>query len=88
MSLSYIFLPTNLNGKNYMLPEHDLEELLLMKKEKKDFDYMTSSVLAEQQKNLLASLHFKASVPLGPCDVVQLVVRTSTTFLSRSSHEK
>ena len=47
-----------------MVAEGDRDKLSLMKKKKKNFDYMTSSVLMEHQKNLLASLHFKAS--LGP----------------------
>lgn len=43
-----------------MVAEGDREKLWLIKKKKKDFDYMTSSLLMEHQKNLLASLHFKA----------------------------
>lgn len=42
-----------------MVAGGDRKKLLLMKERKKDFDYMTSSVLMEQQKNLLASQHFK-----------------------------
>jgi len=38
---------------------YEKEKLALMKRKKKDFDYMTSSVLMEHQKHLLASLHFK-----------------------------
>lgn len=39
-------------------PDHGKAALSL--KKKKDFDYLTSSVLMEHQKHLLASLHFKA----------------------------
>ena len=45
-----------------MVAEGDRYKLLSVKEKKKHFDYMTSSVLMEHQKNLLASLHFKASL--------------------------
>mmetsp|Transcript_40883 Transcript_40883/g.69887 ORF Transcript_40883/g.69887 Transcript_40883/m.69887 type:complete len:396 (-) Transcript_40883:193-1380(-) len=39
--------------------EENAQVLLLMKKRKKEFDYMTSNVLKENLKHTLASLHFK-----------------------------
>ena len=36
-----------------------LSRMALVKKKKKDFDCMTSSVLLENQQHLLASLQFK-----------------------------
>lgn len=44
----------------YLVAEGNQEKMALAKKKKKDFDYMTSSILKEHQKHLLASLHFKA----------------------------
>eukprot|EP00578_Thalassiosira_sp_NH16_P018833 CAMPEP_0181087446 /NCGR_PEP_ID=MMETSP1071-20121207/6276_1 /TAXON_ID=35127 /ORGANISM="Thalassiosira sp., Strain NH16" /LENGTH=362 /DNA_ID=CAMNT_0023169333 /DNA_START=12 /DNA_END=1100 /DNA_ORIENTATION=- len=51
--------PTN-HATNFLVSGGDQAKLALMRKKKKDFDYMTSSVLLEHQKHLLASLHFKA----------------------------
>mmetsp|Transcript_9115 Transcript_9115/g.19234 ORF Transcript_9115/g.19234 Transcript_9115/m.19234 type:complete len:108 (+) Transcript_9115:145-468(+) len=47
-------------GPTADMSEDEKMKLLRMKKKKKDFDFMTCSVLKEQQKHLLASLHFKA----------------------------
>ena len=44
-----------------MLADGDKRKALLMQKKKRDFDYLTTDVLMEQQKHLLASIHFKAS---------------------------
>jgi len=44
----------------YVVSEGDREKAEFMNNKKKDFDMLTSSVLMEQQKHLLASLHFKA----------------------------
>ena len=44
-----------------MLADGDKKTAMMMQKKKRDFDYLTTGVLMEQQKHLLASLHFTAS---------------------------
>lgn len=46
---------------NLYVADSEVDKAVLKSKKKKDFDYMTSSVLMEKQKHLLASLHFKVS---------------------------
>lgn len=53
------FFAPSPRGLGLYVADTEKERLALMKRKKKDFDYMTSSVLMEHQKHLLASLHFK-----------------------------
>ncbi|KAL7551148.1 hypothetical protein ACHAWF_014347 [Thalassiosira exigua] len=49
-----------IEAEKYTLEEVDQQKSLVMKRMKKDFDYLTTGVLKENQKHLLASLHFRA----------------------------
>ena len=57
--MSNFFAPSPRGLGLYVADTAEKDRLALMKRKKKDFDYMTSSVLMEHQKHLLASLHFK-----------------------------